>query len=80
MHMRDIVGTLIVGASVVMLRPQGNLDLNYLTSVLNDKQISYMQSVPTYLKTLCDYLFERQIPCLDKLKTLCRGGKCIIES
>ena len=43
-HVQEIIGTLMVGSSIVMLRPQGNMDLDYLLTVLREKQVSYMQS------------------------------------
>ena len=33
-HVADIVGALVIGASLIMLHPQGTMDLSYLVHVL----------------------------------------------
>jgi non-ribosomal peptide synthetase component F len=56
MHMQDIAGTLISGAALVMLHPQGNMDFAYLLREIVAKDITYIQTVPTYISALCQYL------------------------
>jgi acyl-coenzyme A synthetase/AMP-(fatty) acid ligase len=75
MHMQDIVGTLIAGATVIMLHHNGNMDFVYLLSQLQQKQISYIQSVPTYINSLCQYV-ERQNEerCFEALRSVCSIG------
>jgi acyl-CoA synthetase (AMP-forming)/AMP-acid ligase II len=76
MHMQDIVGTLISGASLIMLRPYGTLDISYLVKVLIEKQITYMQSVPSYLTLLCDNINTQYGDhFVNHLRSLCSGGK-----
>ena len=78
MHMQDIVGTLIAGASLIMLRPHGPLDLPYFISVLLQKHVTYMQSVPTYLAALCGYLTtDYDGGFSSNLRSLCCGGECL---
>jgi non-ribosomal peptide synthetase component F len=55
-HVSDIIVTLLVGGTLVMLRPQGNMDFEYLAGVLEEKKITYMQVVPTLLSSFLHYL------------------------
>ncbi|CAF4103696.1 unnamed protein product, partial [Adineta steineri] len=57
-HVLDIVGTLMIGATLIMLRPDGILDLDYFTSVLKRKQATYIQAVPSLLRTFFTFLKE----------------------
>ena len=36
-HVQEIIGTLMVGATLVMLRPRGNIDFEYLSEVFKRK-------------------------------------------
>ena len=47
-HVQEILGTLMIGATLVMLRPRGNIDFDYLYAVLEQKQISYMHTCLLY--------------------------------
>ena len=44
-HIQDIMGTLLAGATVVMLHPRGNMDFEYLVKTMKSKQISCI-SIP----------------------------------
>jgi hypothetical protein len=57
-HVQEIIGALIVGSTIVMLCSQGNMDLEYVLTVLSEKQVSYMQSVPAYVNNMCDFLLK----------------------
>ncbi|CAF1193790.1 unnamed protein product [Adineta steineri] len=46
-HLLSLVGTLTIGATLVMLRPEGHMDLDYVARVLDEKQITVMQAVPS---------------------------------
>jgi len=48
-HVQEILGTLMSGATLVMLRPRGTIDFEYLSTVLREKQITYMHTVPSLL-------------------------------
>ena len=74
-HVKDILGILIVGASLVMLRPHGTLDFDYLRKVLQNKRITYMQSVPSLLFHLFDYIKRLSIKIRPLyLRSLVSGG------
>jgi hypothetical protein len=57
-HMQEIIGALITGSSVVMLHPEGNLDIKYVSTVVQEKQVSFMQSAPTYMSYVLQYLLK----------------------
>jgi hypothetical protein len=74
-HVQEIIGGLIVGSSIVMLHSHGNMDLEYVLTVLNEKQVSYMQSVPTYLNNMLDISAKHDSSKLKTLRTIDLGGK-----
>lgn len=77
-HVQEIIGVLILGTTVVLLRPQSNMDLKYVVEVLYEKQITYLQSVPTYVNYLVDFLLTYHLKGTLKLRTLDIGGKNIV--
>ena len=74
-HVQEILGSLIVGCTSVMLHPHGNMDLDYVVAVVKEKQVSYMQSVPAYVGNLLNLLDEKNQNALPALRTLDIGGK-----
>ena len=75
-HVGDIVGSLIVGATLVMLRPNGNMDFEYLTQVLTDHQISYMHTVPSLLMSFFTHVQQESVTSALKLmRSLCSSGE-----
>jgi non-ribosomal peptide synthetase component F len=75
-HVEDIMGTLMAGATLVMLHPNGNLDLAYLSSILKQKQISYMHTVPNLLHSFFNFLKEtNNLDAVKYLQTVCSSGE-----
>jgi hypothetical protein len=77
-HVEEIIGTLIIGSSIVMLSPEGNMTLDYLLMVLYEKQVSYMQTVPAYLNNMLDVLPKHDRSKFKTLRTIDLGGKWFI--
>ncbi|CAF3064418.1 unnamed protein product [Rotaria sp. Silwood2] len=75
--MPEIFGALILGATTVMLRPNGNMDLMYIMKILTDKQISYMFAVPAWLNALCDFLDKPQVARLQSIRSISIGGETV---
>ena len=74
-HLLSLVGTLMIGATLVMLRPKGNMDMEYLAGVLNEKQITLMHCVPSLLNSLFHFLTEnKRTSAVKWLRSLCSGG------
>ena len=75
-HAQDIIGALIVGGTLIMVHPDGILDLGYLASVFKTKQISYIQAVPSLLRTLFTFLIETaKYSYATYLRSVCTSGK-----
>ena len=77
LHVQEILGTLMIGATVVMLRPRGNIDLEYLSTVMQTKQITFLYTVPTLLQSIFNFIRETDKSyAMRCLRSLCTGGKC----
>jgi non-ribosomal peptide synthetase component F len=74
-HVEDIIGTLMFGAALIMLHPRGNIDFEYLSAVLEKKQVTYINSVPSLFHSF--FTFVEQYNRRDAVKYLrivCSGG------
>ncbi len=78
-HVLEIVGSLMVGSSFTMLRPYGNVNLEYIATVLSVKQISFMMTVPTLWNRLLEYIQCVNHCHLSTMHSLCSCGECNIE-
>ncbi|CAF4096010.1 unnamed protein product, partial [Adineta steineri] len=80
-HIQEIIGSLIIGATIIMLHPRGTVELNYLAEVMRNKQVTYMHSVPSLLGNF--FTFLKQNNCLHLVKylrSLCTIGEpCSIK-
>ncbi|CAF4098502.1 unnamed protein product [Adineta steineri] len=74
-HVQEVIGGLTVGASIIMLHPEGNMDIEYVINVLNKKAISYLQSVPAYVNNMLEYVEKNNSSSLSTLRTLDIGGE-----
>jgi non-ribosomal peptide synthetase component F len=74
-HVQEVLGTLMSGATLVMLHPGGTIDFDYLTRVLGEKQITYMHTVPSLLYNLFTFFqnFDNREP-MKYLRSLCSSG------
>ncbi len=79
-HLQDIIGTLMIGATLIMLRPRGNIDFDYLTMVLKEKQISYVHTVPSLLYSFFTFLKDtNNWNVASCFRSLCSGGERLID-
>jgi non-ribosomal peptide synthetase component F len=77
-HVQEILGTLINGATLVMLHPRGTIDFEYLSEVFDRKQITYMHSVPSLLYRFFSYIQEHNNQQMIKRPlSLCSIGRCL---
>ncbi|CAF1527084.1 unnamed protein product, partial [Adineta steineri] len=80
-HIQEIIGSLIIGATIIMLHPRGTVELNYLAEIMRNKQVTYMHSVPSLLGNF--FTFLKQNNCLHfvkYLRSLCTIGEpCSIK-
>jgi non-ribosomal peptide synthetase component F len=79
-HIQEILGTLWLGGSICLLRPNGNLDMTYLISAVQRHHISFAVTVPTLLATLAQHVHNcpDQHQALLSLKRLCSIGNIYI--
>jgi non-ribosomal peptide synthetase component F len=74
-HLGDILGTVMIGATLIMLHPRGLLDLEYLTQVLEKKQITCMTSVPSLFDSLFHFMEDcNKQKALKYMKSISSGG------
>ncbi|CAF4122481.1 unnamed protein product, partial [Adineta steineri] len=74
-HFQETLGTLMIGAGLVMLHPHGNKDLTYFIHELMNKDVTILDAVPSYLDTICQYLeIQNANDCLKNLRALYSGG------
>jgi acyl-coenzyme A synthetase/AMP-(fatty) acid ligase len=73
-HVLEIMGGLLLGATVVMLHPYGNMDFVYFSHTLKNKQITCIAPVPTFLNHLCDFIDHFNDYPLSTIRSLCIGG------
>ncbi|CAF1629662.1 unnamed protein product, partial [Didymodactylos carnosus] len=75
-HLLELLGSMTAGATLVMLKREGNLDLNYLMSVIHKKQITFAIFIPTFMLIIEAFLKEtEQINHMETLRTICCGGR-----
>ncbi|CAF4280774.1 unnamed protein product, partial [Adineta steineri] len=75
-HLRQIVGVLIIGATLIMLRSGGMTDFDYLADVFYDKQITHFSTVPSVLESVFSFLIQyKKIYAVKYLRLLCSGGE-----
>jgi acyl-coenzyme A synthetase/AMP-(fatty) acid ligase len=76
-HVQEILGSLMIGGTLIMLRPKGNIEFEYLSMVMQTKEITFFYTVPTLLHSFFSFVQETQkSDCVKYLRSLCTGGKC----
>jgi non-ribosomal peptide synthetase component F len=78
-HAYECMGSFILGATLVFLRPQGNIDTRYLCQTIAKSQATTIFFVPTSISILSEYLnSSAEFDCANPLATLkyiSTGGK-----
>ncbi|CAF1473510.1 unnamed protein product, partial [Adineta steineri] len=75
-HIQEIIGSLIIGATIIMLRPRGTVELNYLAEIMKNKQVTYMHSVPSLLRNFFTFLKQNHyLHVVKYLRSLCTIGE-----
>ncbi|CAF4182832.1 unnamed protein product, partial [Adineta steineri] len=71
-HVQEIIGSLIIGATIIMLHPRGTVELNYLADIMRNKQVTYMHSVPSLLRNFFTFLKQNNyLHFVKYLRSLC---------
>ncbi|CAF4062769.1 unnamed protein product, partial [Adineta steineri] len=81
LHVQEILGTLVIGTTVIMLHPQGNYDFEYLSILMEKKQITFLYTVPTLLQLFFKFIKEtKKAYVMQYLRSLCTGGeRCSVQ-
>ncbi|CAF1589356.1 unnamed protein product, partial [Adineta steineri] len=75
-HVQEILGTLMHGATLVMVHPGGTIDFDYLSNTLRVKQITYMFMVPSLLQSFFTFIAQSSKTATSKyFRSLCSGGE-----
>ncbi|CAF3886038.1 unnamed protein product [Adineta steineri] len=75
-HVQEILGTLMYGATLVMVHPGGTLDFAYLSNTVHMKQITYMFMVPSLLQSFFTFIAQSSKTTNSKyFRSLCGGGE-----
>jgi non-ribosomal peptide synthetase component F len=75
-HVQEILGSLISGATLIMLHPRGTIDFGYLSIVLEKKQVTYMHTVPSLLYSFFNFIEKcNNRDALKYLRSLCSIGE-----
>ncbi len=75
-HVQEILGTLMSGASLAMLHPRGTIDFQYLSQILDSKQVTYMHTVPSLLHSFFTFIEQcRNRNAVRYLRSLCSSGE-----
>ncbi|CAF1456475.1 unnamed protein product [Adineta ricciae] len=75
-HVLDILGTLIIGGSLVMLHPEGISDFEYLARVFSGKQTTYIHAVPSLLRAFFTFLTSSiDFSAVKYFRSVCASGE-----
>ncbi|CAF4029268.1 unnamed protein product [Adineta steineri] len=75
-HVQEILGALIHGATLVMLHPRGTIDFDYLSDIVHMKQVTYILLVPSLLQSFFTLIAQSSKTATSKtFRSLCTGGE-----
>jgi non-ribosomal peptide synthetase component F len=74
-HVLEILGSLISGATVIMLHPNGNIDFGYFYQTLHDKHVTHIQGVPSFLNHLCEFIEKKAFDPWTSMRNICCVGE-----
>ncbi|CAF4137554.1 unnamed protein product [Adineta steineri] len=77
-HVQEIFGALMHGATLVMLHPRGTIDFDYLSNIVQMKQITYILMVPSLLRSFFTLAAQSDKTAVSKyFRSLCTGGESV---
>ncbi|CAF0798682.1 unnamed protein product [Adineta steineri] len=76
LQLQEILGSLMIGVTVVLLHPKGTVDFDYLSHILYTKEVTYMQSVPSLLQSFFIFLEQcDKTNTIKHLRSICCAGE-----
>ena len=78
-HLDEILSALLRGGQLVLLKINGHLDLDYVTRVIDENNVTFVAPVPSWIDALSRYLAENQHAQhrVRKVRWWFLGGQCI---
>ncbi|CAF2949617.1 unnamed protein product [Rotaria sp. Silwood2] len=77
-HIQEILGSMVLSSTLVMLHPNGNLEMDYVSKVINDNCVTYIIFVPILTRILCDYLETKKDNIAKTVRCFCSIGEAMI--
>ncbi|CAF0970395.1 unnamed protein product [Adineta steineri] len=75
-HLQEIRGSLMIGAMLVLLHPNGTVDFDYLSHILYTKEVTNMQSVTSLLRSFFIFLEQYdKANAIKHLRSICCAGE-----
>jgi non-ribosomal peptide synthetase component F len=77
LHVMEIVTSLVLGGTLVLLRPGGHLDMDYLSQTLIDQQVTTIITGPGIIRALINYLeMSQRFETFKFLRNCSMTGNC----
>ncbi len=78
-HLGEILGTTIMGAQLILLQPNGHLDMEIFAKTIQHHQVTYLGTVPSQITELIVFLRNaNEENLLKTLRCISSGGKRIV--
>lgn len=75
LHLWEITSTLTIGGTLILLRPNGHLDMSYFSKTLFCQQVTALSTGPATIRALTHYLKESQrLETLRFMRNITTGG------
>ncbi|CAF1127442.1 unnamed protein product [Adineta steineri] len=75
-HVQEILGILLIGGTLIMVHSGGTIDFDYLSETLQNKQITYLHTVPSLLHSFFTSVEQSNNQnVLKHLRSLCSSGE-----
>jgi non-ribosomal peptide synthetase component F len=75
LHLEEVALPLIVGGTLVLLRPGGNLDMTYFSQTMIDQQVTTLIIGPGIIRALTNYIeTNQQLGTFNSVRKLCVTG------
>ncbi|CAF1303916.1 unnamed protein product [Adineta ricciae] len=75
-HVPELLGCLMMGGTSILLHPDGNMDLDYISQLVETHQATYMHSVPSHLSVICEQLEkDKTFQRLNTIRSICSSGE-----
>ena len=78
-HVFELLGCMVTGGTLVMLKPFGNMDMDYLSRTIADQRVTWAVLTPSVIALLVQFLHDNR-ECANRLRSLCICGSAGMSS